>query len=45
MDLDNLVKVVVQHLLIGGTICLGYYDAFSMVRALVYMMYTRHDLL
>ena len=31
MDLDNPIKVVVHHLLIGGMTCLGHWDEFLMV--------------
>ena len=44
MDLDNLVEIVMHHLLIGGIIYLDCQDEFVMVSALVYVMYTRHDL-
>ena len=35
MGLGNLLKVVVNHLLIGGMAGLGYWDGFPMVSALV----------
>ena len=38
MGLSNLLKVVVNHLLIGGMDGLGYRDGFPMVSALVCMV-------
>ena len=35
MGLDNLLKVVVYHLLIGGMVSLGYRDGLPIVSALV----------
>ena len=45
MDLANLVKTVVHHLLIGGMTCVGRQDGFSMVSALMYVMHTNAKLL
>ena len=44
MDLDNVVEIVVQHLLIGWMTCLGCRDVFPIVIALVYVMHTTLDL-
>ena len=41
MDLGNPIEIVVHNLLIGGMTCLGRYDGFPMVSALVYEMHTR----
>ena len=38
MDLGNLVKTIVHHLLIGGMTCLGRRDRVPMVSTLVYMV-------
>ena len=38
MDLGNLVKTIVHHLLIGWMTCLGRRDRVPMVSALVYMV-------
>ena len=35
MDLDNPIKIVVHHLLIGGMTCLDRHDEFLMVSALI----------
>ena len=39
MDLGNLVKSILHHLLIGGMTCLDRRDQFPMVCALVYVMH------
>ena len=39
MDLGHLVETIVYHILIGGMICLGCRNEFSMVSALVYVMH------
>ena len=39
MDLGNPVEIVVHYLLIGGMTCLGCWDAFLIVSALVYVMH------
>ena len=50
MGLDNLLEVMVHHLLIGKMTSLGYWDKFPMVSALACMVthWTRpmlsHDL-
>ena len=44
MNLGNLVKIVVHQVLIGVMACLGLWDEFPMVSALVYEMHTRQDL-
>ena len=44
MDMGNLVETVVHHLLIGWMACLGRWDGFPMVSALVYVMHTGQDL-
>ena len=38
MDLGNLVKTIVHHLLIGGMTCLGHLDKVLMVSAPVCMV-------
>ena len=38
MDLGNPVEVVVHCFLIGGMVCLGRWDEFPMVSALVYIV-------
>ena len=38
MGLGNPLKVVVQHLLIGGMVGIGYQDRFFMVSVLVCMI-------
>ena len=43
MDLGNLVKTIMYHLLIKWMICIDYRDQFPIMSALVYMMYTRYD--
>ena len=35
MDLDNPIKIVVHHLLIGGMTCLDRQDEFLMMSALI----------
>ena len=37
MDLDNLVETIVHYLLIGGMTCLGCWDEFLEMSALVYV--------
>ena len=44
MNLDNLVKIIVYHLLIKWMIYLYFWDQFLMMSALVYMMHTKYDL-
>ena len=45
MDLGNPIEIVVHHLLIGRMTCLGRWDEFPMVSALVvYVMHTGQDL-
>ena len=44
MNLGNLVKIIVHHLLIGGMVYHGRWDEFLMVSALVYVIHTRQDL-
>ena len=44
MDLGNLVETVVHYPLIRGMACLGRWNGFLMVSALVSMMHTRQDL-
>ena len=39
MDLDNLVETIVHHILIGRMTCLGHWDEFPIVSALVYVMH------
>ena len=43
MDLGNLVKTIMYHLLIKWMICLDYRDQFPMMSVLVYMMHIRYD--
>ena len=38
IDFDNLVKIIVHYLLVGGMTCLGHWDEFPMVSAQVYMV-------
>ena len=38
MGLGNPLEAVVHHLVIGGMTCLGYWDGFPMVNALVCMV-------
>ena len=40
MDLGNLVDIVMHHLLIGEMTCLGCWDGFPIVSALMYVMCT-----
>ena len=44
MDLGNLVKIVVHHLLIEGMTCLDRWDGFPMVSTQTYVMHTGQDL-
>ena len=44
MGLGNPLEAVVHHLVIGGMTCLGYWDGFPMVSALVYVMHIGQDL-
>ena len=44
MNLNNLVKTIVHHLLISGMTCLNRRDEFPMVSALMYVMHIGHDL-
>ena len=36
MDLDNPSETIMHYLFIGGMTCLGHWDAFSLMSALVY---------
>ena len=44
MDLGNSIEIVVHHLPIGRMACLGHWDQFPMVSALVYVMHTKQGL-
>ena len=44
MDLGNPSKTIIHYLLIGKMTCLGRWDEFLMVSALVYVMHTGQDL-
>ena len=44
MDLGNPIETIMHHLLIGGMTCLGRWDEFPMVSALVYVMHIGQDL-
>ena len=44
MDLDNIVEIVVRHLLIRGMTYLVHRDGLPMVNALVYVMHTGYEL-
>ena len=44
MNLGNPVEIIVHHLLIRGMVCLGHWDEFPMVSALVYVMHIGQDL-
>ena len=44
MDLSDPIETLMHHLLIGVMACLGHWDGFPMVSALIYVMYTKLDL-
>ena len=44
MNLGNPIEIVAHHLLIGGMACLGHWDEFPAISALVYVMLIGHDL-
>ena len=44
MDFGNLVETLVHHLLIEEMACIGHWDGFPIVSALVYVMHIGHDL-